>query len=141
MGAGGLKVSKGDAVTRRRLGEWGERQAEQHLLDAGYRIVARNWRAAVGELDLIAEKERTLVFVEVKARSTDRYGSPEEALTRRKRRRLQRAAWRYLEETDQLRADWRLDVIALVRGSDGEVARLDHFENALEAESDLGRRR
>ncbi|MDX1601075.1 MAG: YraN family protein [Anaerolineales bacterium] len=128
-------------MSARRLGAWGERQAERHLKQAGYRILDRNWRVAVGELDIIAEHESTLVFVEVKARSTDSYGLPEEALTARKRRRLQRAAWTYLEETDQLQADWRIDVIALVRESDGNVGRLEHYENALEAETDLGRRR
>ena len=128
-------------MSTRRLGDWGERQAERHLREAGYRILDRNWRTEVGELDIIAEHQSTLVFVEVKARSTDRYGHPEEALTARKRRRLQRAAWTYLEQTDQLQANWRIDVIALVRGPEGNVARLEHFENALEAETDLGRRR
>lgn len=121
------------------VGEWGERAAEQHLLSGGYQIVARNWHCAQGEIDLIASCDGWLVFVEVKARSSDRFGAPEAALTKEKRRRIQRAAWTYLERSDQLDADWRIDVIALERGREGEIMRLDHFESALEAESDLGR--
>lgn len=122
------------------LGAWGERQAERHLRGEGYRVLERNWNAAVGELDLIVEREGDLVFVEVKTRSSHRFGAPEDALTSRKRRRLQRAAWAYLEQVDRLQADWRFDVIAVERGPDGRLARLEHFENALEAETDLGRR-
>ncbi len=120
------------------VGDWGERRAEEHLVARGFRIVERNWHGPAGEIDLVAKQADTLVFVEVKARSNDRFGSPEEALTAAKRRRIQRTAWAYLQATDQLDADWRVDVIAIVRGREAGVARLDHYRNALEAEADLG---
>lgn len=122
------------------VGQWGERRAAEHLVEQGYRIVSRNWRAESGEIDIVAQQADTLVFVEVKARSSDRFGTPEEALTVTKRRRIQRAAWAYLEAVDRMDADWRVDVIAIERGSEGGVARLEHYRNALEAETDLGRR-
>lgn len=123
------------------VGEWGERRAEEHLIEQGYRIVERNWHARSGEIDFVASIDDTLVFVEVKTRSSDRFGAPEEALTASKRRRIQRTAWAYMAAHDQLDADWQVDVIAIERGAEGEVARLEHYRNALEAEADLGRRR
>ena len=113
------------------LGPWGEEVASRHLQAKGYRIVDRNWRAASGELDLVARDGDALVFVEVKARASGAFGSPEEAVTAGKQRRLQRAAWAYLEAHDALEADWRIDVIAIERRG-GRVVRLDHYVNAVE---------
>lgn len=120
------------------LGSWGEQTAEDHLRSLGYAILARNWHSAEGELDVIAEQHETLVFVEVKARASDAFGPPEAAITKGKQKRLQRAAWRYLESVDRLEAPWRIDVIAIERADSGGVARLEHYVNAVEAASDLG---
>lgn len=118
-------------MSKNSLGPWGEQVAGRHLEAQGYRIVDRNWRHASGELDLVARDGDALVFVEVKARASGAFGSPEEAVTAEKQRRLQRAAWAYLEAHDVLEADWRIDVIAIER-RDGQVARLDHYVNAVE---------
>ena len=72
-------------LTPKELGIHGERTAEKHLRSLGYRILDRNWRWRKGELDLVAEQEEQIVFVEVKARRSQLYGSPEEAITRSKR--------------------------------------------------------
>lgn len=127
-------------MSEKSLGSWGERQAERHLVQGGLEILDRNWHCSQGEIDLIARDGRQLVFVEVKTRRSQRFGAPEEALTVRKRRRIQRAAWTYLEQHDKLQAQWRVDVVAVVQNRAGELDRLEHFENALEAESDLEQR-
>src|ERR1700761_2233127 len=74
------------------LGQHGEQLAAQHLEENGFRVLDRNYRCAEGELDIVAAEHRTLVAVEVKTRSGLRYGTPLEAVTPQKRRRLRRLA-------------------------------------------------
>ena len=85
---------------RRAFGQAGEEQAAAWYRARGYEVIDRNWRCRDGELDLVARRGRTLVFVEVKARRTDRFGIPAEAVTPTKQRRLRALARRYLEATD-----------------------------------------
>jgi putative endonuclease len=84
-------------------------------------VVERNWRCELGEIDLVAVHERLLVVVEVKARATDRYGSPALAVDERKQRRLRRLAAQWLvEHPEHRRNDVRFDVVA-VTGAHVEV--------------------
>ena len=84
-------------------------------------MVERNWRCELGEIDLVAVHERLLVVVEVKARATDRYGSPALAVDERKQRRLRRLAAQWLvEHPEHRRNDVRFDVVA-VTGARVEV--------------------
>ncbi|MFQ5795771.1 MAG: YraN family protein [Candidatus Bipolaricaulia bacterium] len=101
------------------LGERGEAHAAEFLRRQGYEIIARNYRWRGGEIDLIARDRNWLVFVEVKARSGDDYGLPEEAITAAKRRRLITAARAYLAG-GRVERDWdiRFDVVAI---SGGEI--------------------
>ncbi|MEW6325511.1 MAG: YraN family protein [Nitrospirota bacterium] len=78
------------------FGQHSEAAAADCLRAAGYRIVARNYRHRLGEIDLIAYDGATLVFVEVKARRSDRFGAPGESITRRKRDQLTKVALAYL---------------------------------------------
>src|SRR5438552_19127433 len=78
------------------LGEEGERAAARFLEARGYRILERNYRTRRGEIDLIAEDGRMLVFVEVKVRLDDRFGGPAAAITRAKQARIARLAQQYL---------------------------------------------
>ena len=81
----------------------------------GYEVVARNWRCRDGELDLIARHGRSLVFCEVKTRSSDAFGVPAEAVTREKRARIRRLAARWLSEWDGPRPrEIRFDVAAVM---------------------------
>lgn len=90
----------GKGADAHRLGRAGEELAAQYLAEAGFVIVARNWRGRAGEIDLVARDVSAdidhLVFCEVKARSTDRWGSPSEAVTPEKQRRLRRLAGEFL---------------------------------------------
>src|SRR2546428_9757385 len=78
------------------LGAEGERVASRFLEARGYRILERNYRTRRGEIDLIAEDGRMLMFVEVKVRLDDRFGGPAAAITRAKHARLARLAQQYL---------------------------------------------
>jgi putative endonuclease len=109
---------------RARLGAAGERLAAQLLERQGYRILERNWRCRYGELDLVAADGPELVFVEVKTRRGARLGSPEEAITGAKRRRLIAAAQTYLAERGDEQHPYRFDVVAVAldpRGAAGAV--------------------
>lgn len=101
-----------------RVGRLGETEAVAALERAGYRIVARNYRCPAGELDVVAEQDGVLVFVEVKCRSSLAYGLPRDAVTPGKRRRLARAASHYLMEHVPDDRAYRIDLVevALVRG-------------------------
>lgn len=96
-----------------KIGQQGEQKALRHLRAAGYRILARNYRTPFGEIDIIARDATHLVFVEVKQRNTGKYGSPKQAVTRRKQERLARAARIYLKNTGQSDCRARFDVVAL----------------------------
>jgi len=111
------------------LGEKGEKLAANYLEAEGYTIVARNWRINRAEVDIVAEKAGTLVFVEVKTRSTAYFGPPEVFVTPKKQALLAAAAAAYMHLHGH---EWafRFDVISIVLPK-GEAAVLEHFEDAF----------
>ncbi len=117
---------------RHSLGSEGEERAAAFLARRGYRIVARNVRAAGVEIDLIAARGVVLCFVEVKTRRGRRYGAPEEAVDARKRARLVRAAaaWLRANRTRARRA--RFDVVTCEPRASGEW-QIRHLEGAFDA--------
>ena len=115
---------------RKKLGAWGESVAAHHLEAKGYSIVARNWRCTHGEVDLIAQAGEELVFVEVKTRRGREMGSPEEALTPAKQKKLMKLAQIYVAE-QELDVDWRIDLIAVELDKSGKLLRCDHIPNAV----------
>lgn len=100
------------------FGRWGEETACQYLLRSGYRIVARNVRTPLGEIDCIAQKGRELYFVEVKTRTTSAMGRAIEQLPWHKQRRLVRLAQYYIRCNDTMRLNPHIAVIAI----DGDPA-------------------
>jgi putative endonuclease len=102
---------------RQRLGAAGEAAVAARYRASGYEVVARNWRCRDGEIDLIARKGATLVFCEVKTRSSSAYGSPAAAVTADKQKRLRRLALRYLAEASGPRRRLRFDVAAVTPDS------------------------
>ena len=117
---------------RQALGRRGERLARQRLEATGYSVLQANYRAKAGEIDLIAEKGDTLVFVEVRTRTGRAVGAPEESLTPQKRAHLVDAAGEYLQANGAEDREWRIDLVAVEVGRDGRVQRLDVVENAVE---------
>ncbi len=116
---------------RRRLGNWGEGVAAIQLEAEGYAIVARNWRCAVGEIDIVARDGETLVFVEVKTRRGRAYGAPEEALTPRKAQKLLQLGAQYVYEQALGDINWRIDLVAIELDARGLLLRCDHVRNAV----------
>jgi putative endonuclease len=102
-------------LTRAELGALGEQLAVDHLTSLGLRVLARNWRCRYGELDVIAadEASRTVVFVEVKTRTTDQFGGVSQAVTPAKVRRLRRLAGLWLAAQQGGWAAIRIDVIGV----------------------------
>ena len=128
------RAEPGEATTarnqKRGLGNRGEYLAAQMLVANGYRLLARNWRCPIGELDLVAEQGGSLVCVEVRTRRGESFGSPEESITAAKRARLAALAEAYVQATDWP-GDWRIDVIAIELDAQGRVSRMDHYQNAV----------
>jgi putative endonuclease len=121
---------------RRSVGRSAEALAARYLERRGYGIIARNWRCAQGEIDLIARDGETLVFVEVRARRSSTRGLAEESVTRAKQQRLAALAEAYLyrlqEDGTPWHGPWRIDVIALRLTPDG-TAGLRHLQHAVES--------
>ena len=95
------------------LGRRGERAAEKYLKRNGYRIVARTFRAAGAEIDLVAMDGKTLVFVEVKTRRGIGAGAPEEAVDARKQTRMHRAAEAFARQYRVGETEMRFDIVAI----------------------------
>jgi putative endonuclease len=117
----------------RSLGRRGERAAERFLRRLGYKIVARRDRGRLGELDIVAVDGRTIVFVEVKTRTSHDAGHPAEAVGPEKQRRLTRLALAYLKRHELLEHAARFDVLAVTWPAGAKKPQIDHIKNAFEA--------
>jgi len=117
---------------RRLFGNRGERAAARYLKRKGYRILARQLRNRFGEIDLIALDQSTLVFVEVKTRSSHAKGHPADAVNETKQRQLTQAALAWLKRRRQLHRSGRFDVVAITWAPQGDPI-IEHFQNAFPA--------
>ncbi len=115
--------------SRQILGKKGESLARRHLERMGYRILERNYRNRLGEIDLIARDNETLVFVEVKTRRSGSYGSPRLAITAQKRKKLSITALAYLKHTGQINCKARFDVVLINAG--GPTPEIETLQNAF----------
>jgi putative endonuclease len=104
-------------MARRALGIAGEDAAAAWYEANGYEVVARNWQCRDGELDLVVRRNRTIVFCEVKTRTTDVFGSPAEAVNHLKRQRLRVLAARWLEDFPIRMREIRFDVVSVIGDS------------------------
>ena len=114
-------------MNKRSFGSVGEYDVHDYLIGQGYAIRAMNYRKGPGEIDVIAEKGGVIAFIEVKRRTTLRYGTPAEAVTPAKRRRVIRTALLYLQENRLLGHSIRFDIVEITPG------RLNHIQNAFDA--------
>lgn len=115
------------------LGQRGEREAERFLKRRGMLIVARGDRAKLGEIDLVAVEKRTVVFVEVKTRTTHEAGHPADAVDRHKQRRLTRAAQGFLKRHQLEENAARFDVVAVTWPDAKKRPVIEHYRHAFEA--------
>ena len=113
------------------LGRWGEARAAEHLQGRGFTILHRNFRFRRNEIDLIVRQGALVVFVEVKARAGAAFGHPLDAVTRRKRREIERVARAWVQRHGRPGDEYRFDAIAVRDGPSG--AELLHVENAWRA--------
>jgi putative endonuclease len=122
---------------RKATGGRGEAVAAEYLRGQDYRIIEMNWRCPRGEIDIVAQDGASLVFVEVRTRSSTAMGSAEESVTRAKQRRLIELATTYLlrseAQAQPWKGPWRIDVVALrINRTTGHVLRINHLRSAVE---------
>ncbi len=116
---------------RLKLGARGEEAAVRFLRKMGAKIIARNLRSPVGEIDIVARYKKEILFVEVKTRSSDQFGSPAEAVGARKQQQIIRTAQWYLQQGHGKKLQPRFDVISIMM-SGGEFD-IDYVPDAFQA--------
>ncbi len=118
-------------AARQGLGRTGERLAAEELLRQGYRILEQNFRCSYGEIDLVAEDEHDLIFVEVKTRRGTAFGLPEEAVTHRKQQKIVQVASYYLGLHACSDRSWRIDVVAVQLSKNGKPEEIRIYQHAV----------
>jgi len=117
------------------IGKQGEDVAARFLARKGYKVIGRNVRTFVGEIDIVARKKYSIVFVEVKTRKNESFGPPYLAITEKKKRKLIQCAMCYLKMKNLLDFPWHIDVVSIeTRHVFWFINRvkIEHFENAIE---------
>lgn len=115
---------------RKVTGQEGEELAARYLEEQGYKILERNYRCALGEIDIIACDNEDLVFIEVKTRTSRAFGYPQESITRSKQFRLKKIALKYLAEKRPLYRNYRFDVVSILMRN-GKIDSIDVIRNAF----------
>lgn len=128
-------MKKRHVLNRKSLGQDGETLACNYLRKKGYKIIARNYRCKIGEIDIIARHKRTLIFCEVKTRNSREFGEPFEAVNKPKQDRLRYLAQSYLQSKYYDRdfhknLDYRFDVVSIILEPDTHSG-ITHLENAF----------
>lgn len=114
---------------QKQLGNKGERIAAEYLQRENFQLLDKQYHTRFGELDIVALEFGMVVFVEVKTRTSDRFGLPEASMTPAKIERIENAGLIWLQEHPDAPDDWRIDVISLFLDPQGQVLDLKHFKN------------
>ena len=112
-------------------GKLGEKLAGDLLKKRGYKIIETNYRCPRGEIDIIARHKKSLVFIEVRTKTSLEFGTPEESITATKREHIRTVAQHYLQTHDDLPEQWRIDVVAIELTPEGKTSRIELIENAV----------
>lgn len=115
----------------RLVGSQAEKMAADFLRSQGYQIIEQNFAIRFGEIDIIAAKTSKLIFIEVKAKNSDQFGTPEEMITSHKIRQVQKMATAYLQKNPQIAKKypfWRLDAVTI----NLQTKEIKHYENITE---------
>ena len=118
-------------MKRRDTGILGEKLAKDFLKKRGYRIIETNYRCPEGEIDIVARHKDCLAFIEVRTKTSQEFGSPEESITPVKRERMRATASHYRQSHDNLPLSWRIDVVAVELDQKGKLSRMELIENAV----------
>ncbi len=113
------------------LGSWGEKQAARFLKKKRFRILERNYRCPLGEIDIIARRKDVLIFVEVKTRYYNDHFPPQFSVNRRKQRQIIRTAQYYLKQNHISNQSCRFDVVAVTAGEGKKPEKIEHFPGAF----------
>lgn len=124
--------------SRLNIAKIGESLAAEHLKACGCKILAQNYRAKRGEIDLIVRDGEFIVFVEVKTRRSLQFGLPQEAVTIQKQRQISKVALAYLQAQNLLDAPCRFDVIAIHLSPQLELLKLEQIESAFAFQAKTG---
>jgi len=111
-----------------KLGKFGEQIAGQYLIKKGYQILARNYSAREGEIDLICQKDEVIHFIEVKTRTNRKFGWPEEAVTDEKLEKIIIASEKYCQDY-KINSEWQIDIISILIDQKTRIAELGHIKN------------
>lgn len=120
-------------LSKNHLGKRGEEEALKFLLHKGYKLLEKNFRSFLGEIDLIVTDDgKEVIFVEVRAKTDNVFCEPYETVTKKKQARLYRLAEYYLaSRKDYQNLSSRFDVISIILSPEGALAKLEHIENAF----------
>jgi putative endonuclease len=121
-------------MKRKTTGIIGERLAADFLTKQGYEIIEKNYRCKEGEVDIIAKESDCLVFIEVRAKNSLMFGSPEESVTPRKKEHLRNVAARYQQTHECLPVQWRIDFVAVELDRAGNPRRIEVIKNAVDGD-------
>ena len=116
---------------RQNYGRFGENLAAGHLAEMGYRIIETNYRNAFGEIDIIAMEGGAIVFVEVKSRRSNRFGSARGSVSKAKQRKISMVALGYLKSSGKANQKARFDVVAIHSGTGDSEKRIEVIKNAF----------
>ncbi|MDH5185935.1 MAG: YraN family protein [candidate division WOR-3 bacterium] len=111
------------------LGKQGEKIALSYLKSKRFKIIEKNLRNRFGELDIIAQDKKTLVFIEVKTRTSEAFGNPIQGIDKRKQYRLRMLAQKYIAEKGLLEQEVRFDVLGILQT--GKQTKIEHIPNAF----------
>lgn len=125
-------------MNKQSIGKLGEKYAESFLISQNYKIIRQNFRSRFGEIDLIAYDyvQKEIAFVEVKARTGENFGEPEDSVNKIKQRKIIKTALYFLNSatnftTKKDALSWRVDVIAVKLSKQGRIREITHFKNIL----------
>jgi putative endonuclease len=116
-------------MNRQQFARWGEETAQNYLKERGIRIVEKNYRTQSGEIDIIGFENDDLIFFEVKARSSIKFGYPEEAVSPKKIEKFEMVANEYLDNLSSNNLNWRIDTIAIIRNPHTQKYQIKWFKN------------
>jgi putative endonuclease len=110
------------------IGDFGQQLAADFLLKRGYLILAEKYYTREGEIDIVAQKDQQIIFIEVKTRSSAKFGLPEEAIDRQKKEKMQQAALLYLQEKPISDDNYRFDCLAIEIDKKNKKAVIRHHK-------------
>jgi len=116
---------------QREIGNKGEKIAVDFLNEKGYQLLECNYHTRYGELDLVMLDGGMVVFVEVKTRTSNTFGTPEESITPSKLEHIQNAGLLWLQEHPESSDDWRIDAVSILLNRNGKLLDIKHFINAI----------